>query len=161
MRRGRDVRPLARTRGLIVQELGEETLVYDLESHDAHCLNRLASLVWRSCDGRTPVHRIARRLGAVEASLTEGVVRLALRRLERKRLLEDTLPDARRLPRREALRQLQRGGVAIALPLITSIVALTPAQAATCVPCGSPCNILTDTCCAGCSCGVVSGTCDP
>ena len=47
--------PLARSEGLLVEELGDETLVYDRESHEAHCLNRSAALVWRHCDGTTTV----------------------------------------------------------------------------------------------------------
>ena len=47
--------PAARTSGLVVRELAEETLVYDEERHRAHCLNRTAALVWRHCDGKTPV----------------------------------------------------------------------------------------------------------
>jgi hypothetical protein len=43
--------PQARTEGLTVRELAEETLVYDKERHKAHCLNRTAACVWKHCDG--------------------------------------------------------------------------------------------------------------
>src|SRR5207248_2525045 len=41
-------RPSARQDRLVVQELSDEVLVYDLDRHRAHCLNRAASLPqWR------------------------------------------------------------------------------------------------------------------
>jgi hypothetical protein len=45
--------PLVRTVDLVIQELGQEILVYDLTCNKAHCLNRAAALVWRRCDGRS------------------------------------------------------------------------------------------------------------
>ncbi len=41
-------RPRSRTEGLVVRQAGEELLVYDLERHRAHCLNRAAAIVWDS-----------------------------------------------------------------------------------------------------------------
>jgi coenzyme PQQ synthesis protein D (PqqD) len=43
--------PLARSDGLIVQELDGELLVYDLERHRAHRLSETAAFVWRRCEG--------------------------------------------------------------------------------------------------------------
>ena len=45
--------PRMREQGLITDELPDEILVYDLDRHKAHCLNRTAALVWRQCDGKT------------------------------------------------------------------------------------------------------------
>src|SRR2546423_15689116 len=42
--------PRARDARLVIQELPDELLVYDLERHRAHSLNRTAALVWRHCD---------------------------------------------------------------------------------------------------------------
>lgn len=53
--------PRSREAGLVVQELHEEALVYDLERHKAHCLNQIAARVqnqptildgWRACEDR-------------------------------------------------------------------------------------------------------------
>ena len=41
----RDQTPKARTDGLLVEEMDGETLVYDLDTHGAHCLNPAAALV--------------------------------------------------------------------------------------------------------------------
>ncbi len=43
--------PVARHKNLIVKELPDETLIYDLDSDKAHCLNQTAALVWKNCDG--------------------------------------------------------------------------------------------------------------
>ena len=52
--------PRMREQGLVVDDLPDEVLVYDLDRHQAHCLNRTAALVWRHCDGQTTVKEIAR-----------------------------------------------------------------------------------------------------
>jgi hypothetical protein len=52
--------PRARKDGLIVQNLPDETLVYDLERDRAHCLNQTAAFVWQHCDGRSNAAEIAR-----------------------------------------------------------------------------------------------------
>ena len=46
------VSPVARTESLIVKEVDGETLVYDLTTDKAHCLNDTATRVWKNCDGR-------------------------------------------------------------------------------------------------------------
>ena len=39
--------PRARKDGLVIKELVNETLVYDLERDEAQCLNQTAPLVWK------------------------------------------------------------------------------------------------------------------
>ena len=39
--------PVARKSGLVVQEMPDEVLVYDLNSNKAHCLNQTAASVWK------------------------------------------------------------------------------------------------------------------
>jgi hypothetical protein len=56
--------PAARRGGILVKQAGDELLVYDLEGHRPHSLNRAAAAAWRQLDGRTPVPELARRLGA-------------------------------------------------------------------------------------------------
>jgi len=141
--------PVARTQGLVVRRLLDETLVYDLKRHRAHCLSQATAEVWRVCDGTRTVAEIA---AAVEAAtgqaLGEDGVGLALLRLERARLLEGPrlmLPTSP--ARRAALRLLAvGGGIAVA-----SIVAPTPAQAASCTPSGQ-CVVLANSQCTGLPC---------
>ena len=136
--------PAARTAKLVVRELADEVLVYDTESHRAHCLNRAAALVWKNCDGGTPVSRIAERVGRqLSSPVPEEVVWLALSRLAELDLLSPAAtPGAppNRISRRGMLRRL---GVAaaVSLPLITSVVSPTAAHAQSSVPCdeNTPC----------------------
>jgi hypothetical protein len=124
------MKPQAREDGLVVQELEDETLVYDLGNHKAHCLNRTARAVWRLCDGTRDEAALARLLGKeLGGAPDEDIVRLALRDLARARLLREPLGARPRLSRR---RLIQRLGQAAALPLVVSIVSPTAAQAASC-----------------------------
>lgn len=144
--------PEGRKDGLVVHSLLEEVLVYDLERHKAHCLNKTAALVWNRCDGKTSVAAIARHLaGELKTPVDEDVVWLAIHQLEKSRLLsEETTPAEHKvgLSRRELIKRIGLGG-AIALPLITSIIAPTAAQAGT--QCSSfICNA--GVCPTGCAC---------
>ena len=118
--------PTARTTGLVVKTVSDEVLVYDLETHRAHSVNRVAAAVWRRCDGRRDAAVIAAELqreGTVP--VTEEAVRYALGELGRARLLAGPMA-ARSLTRRELLRRV---GTAAALPVVTTIIAPTAAQA--------------------------------
>lgn len=152
--RAREPRPSARTEGLVVRELAEEVLVYDLERHKAVCLNRAAAFVWGRCDGRTGVAALARALGGeLRRPVPEEVVWLALEQLGRGNLLRERVKrpaNAEGMTRRELMRRLGLAA-AFALPAVTSIVAPTPAQAASCSPTGGPCTTSAD-CCGGRPC---------
>lgn len=70
--------PRARRENLVIRELPDELLVYDLDKDDGHCLNWTAAFVWKHCDGRTSVPEIARRLGQESRSeINEKVIWLA------------------------------------------------------------------------------------
>ena len=47
------MKPEKRRDGLVVTELLDEVLVYDLDRHRAHCLNRTAALVFRHAESVT------------------------------------------------------------------------------------------------------------
>jgi len=151
--------PRLREHALVIHDLPDEVLVYDRERDLAHCLNQTAALVWRACDGKLTPLEIARKLTAeLDTPISEEVVLLALAQLEKFRLLERSKINSSKYPaisRRQMVRTL---GVAVALPVITSIVAPTPAQAATCIPTNAPCSpsVL---CCSplGCNPGAPGG----
>ena len=154
---------------LVVQELADETLVYDLERHKAHCLNETSALVWKHCDGKTTVAEIT---GLLERKLAtpieEDVVWLALTQLRRFRLLEEesVAIAAMSVSRRELVRKYLPA--ALALPVILSIAAPTAAQGASGCPqgqvrCGAGCCPAGRLCCAGVCCAAgescVGGVC--
>jgi Coenzyme PQQ synthesis protein D (PqqD) len=132
---------VARREGLLVQELADEVLLYDLKRHKAHCLNRTAAFVWHHCDGQTTVDEIAKLMEAEwRTPVSADAVWLALDKLSKASLLEEsiTLPLAMAgLSRRSAMRQLGVGAV-LALPVVMSLVSPAAAAAASVpVPCQS------------------------
>ena len=145
--------PHARTKDLVVRELGDETLIYDLANDRAHCLNETAAFIWKSCDGKTTASKTARDMErALKVPADTGVVGLALQELERIDLLENyRKPVDGKLVSRRAL-MLKYAPAALALPVVMSISAPTPAQTASCV-----CTA----CCPGFRCSFSSFTCVP
>ncbi len=138
MKTTRALMPRARQDELVVEELPDETLVYDLKRHKARCLNRTAALVWRRCDGQTTVAEMATMLeNELEIPADESVVWMALDRLGKAHLLSEpvTLPaDRAQYSRREVLRTLRRvAGISLLLPVIESIFAPRAAAQASCI----------------------------
>jgi hypothetical protein len=129
----RQGRPVARRREVVVKVVGDEVLVYDLERHRAHSLNRMAAAVWRACDGTRGTREIAAELQRIGQPQTEEAVQYALAELSRARLLAAPT-SARRLTRRELMRRV--GATAAALPVVTSIMVprAADAQSAACFP---------------------------
>ena len=52
-------RPVARAEGLIVESVGEETVVYDVNTKEAHCLKPLAAAVFSYANGSNTTADIA------------------------------------------------------------------------------------------------------
>jgi hypothetical protein len=119
---------LARREDLVVQELPEEVLVYDLREHKAHCLNRSAAFVWNQCDGNTSTSAIAQRMAQEWGeAVHEDLVWLALKQLAKAELLQKAASRPGgdiRVSRRAAMRRLGVG-TTVALPFVTSIIAPT------------------------------------
>jgi len=147
--------PLARKEGLVVHELPDEVLVYDTETDRAHCLNQTAAFVWKRCDGRKSASEIARELSVGnQAKVDQRIVNLALDELSRRNLLIGPVKLSG-LNRREIIRALAVS--AVALPVVASIVAPQPAEAASCLPNGSQCGTSAQCCSGLCSDGICSG----
>jgi hypothetical protein len=113
--------------GLVVRELPNEMLVYDLESLRAHCLNSTAAAVWRHCDGETSPADIAFRLAReVGEPVDEDVVWLALEDLGRLQLLEaPVVRQTAGLSRRDVIRKGALVASALAVPTVFSLVVPT------------------------------------
>lgn len=143
--------PEARREGLVVQEMSEEVLVYDRHRNKAHCLNRTAALVWRHCNGNSSVGEIARAIAEeTNAPIDEDVIWLGVEQLSKTHLLREpaVTPEHKTgLSRREVMRRIGLTA-AVALPVVTSIVAPTAAQAANCRTAGQACTAAAQ-CCSG------------
>jgi Coenzyme PQQ synthesis protein D (PqqD) len=148
--------PMKRRQGLVVDELQDEVLVYDLDRHKVHCLNRTAALVWRRCHGKTEPAEIARSMRReLDSTYHENLVWLALRQLAALHLLEPSVflpPRLERVSRREMIRNLGIAA-AVAVPVVTSITAPTAVQALSCRHDNANCTMHTD-CCSGLCNGV-------
>ena len=155
--------PQARTKGLVVRDLSGEVIVYDLERHQAHCLNPTAAVVFRHADGEHSRTQIAAHLGAAGQPGAE-IVDLALEQLAGAHLLEaaPSVGTAAGLSRRDVVRRVGLGA-AVLLPLVTSVLAPTAAEAAaTCVTSCSGQPDLTPCTCFGadpCTASCVTGSC--
>jgi hypothetical protein len=125
---------MRREEDVLVQELPDETLVYDLKRNKAHCLNRTAALVWRHCDGRTTVGEIAEVLHKeLNLPVNEQIVWQTLHRLQRADILSEFVPPAwkrDRIARRDWLRKL--GVAAIFVPAVMTVFAPAASAAASC-----------------------------
>jgi len=119
-----DTPALARNDELVVQDLPDEVLVYDLENHKAHCLNKTAAFIWNHCDGRTTVHDIAKMMEQEwDMAVNDDAVWFALNKLSKADLLQERiiLPEANAgMSRRSAIRRLGLG--ALMVPTVITIV---------------------------------------
>ena len=121
-------RPQAREEGLVVQELGDESLVYDRATDSAHCLTAVAARVWKACDGSRDVREVAIAAGDEEILVEEALDELAQRGLL---LANEPAFFGSSISRRHALSRIARiGAGATVLPLIISATVATPAALA-------------------------------
>ena len=124
--------PKSRQDGLLIDHVRDETIVYDQERQEAHSLNRAASIVWSNSDGTRSVHDLAALLGTeLGIETSDSVVEYAIDELTRVNLLENGPEGGEPVSRRDAVRRMSlAGAAAIALPVILSVAAPTPAMAA-------------------------------
>jgi hypothetical protein len=135
---------------LLVEEVGNETVVYDVETKEAHALSPVAAAVFAGSDGRRSLAELAAFASdRVGAPVTDDEVWDALVELERCNLLE---PPTGGISRRGFV----RAGVAIAAsaPLVTSLAMPSIASAASC-PVNKTCTSDAD-----CAPGTMNPVCD-
>lgn len=154
--------PFARSSEIVVQDANGETLVYDLRTNKAICLNETSVLIWQNCNGQQTPAEIAEKLEKKFGyKVDEDLVWLALNQLNEENLLEGAeLPNKfSGVSRREVIKRIGFGSM-IALPIIASITAPPVYAQASCpsppgsVPAGGAC---TQNCeCANNACGVTT-----
>lgn len=164
--------PKARDEGLLIERVGDETVVYDLENKNAHCLAPLAAVVFDLSDGERSAAKIAgiagERLGT---PVSEDDVVGAVGQLGDCSLLVDTpVLDSPVLvrdghTRRQAIGKVAFAGAAAAFggSLITSIAAPSALAAGNGLPVGCACtknkNCASNHCC-GDTGGGTAGRCN-
>jgi hypothetical protein len=118
------VLPSANLHNLVVQSSEKETLIYNLSTHQAFCLNDTLTKVFDSCDGKTSFDELKRNY-----NFTDDLIYLALDELESKNLLEDYQGNRfDNLSRREVIKRVGLATM-FALPIIVGISAPLAAQA--------------------------------
>lgn len=125
--------PRSRQHGLLFDQVGDETIIFDEERQEVHSLNRMASIIWRHIDGTHTIPQLAAILGrelGIEAN--DSIVEHALDKLASVHLLEgDSEESSRSLSRRAVMRRVAAAGVAaVGLPAVLTIMAPTSAMAA-------------------------------
>jgi hypothetical protein len=133
-----NTKPQARKENIVIQELENEVLIYDLKINKAFSLNETCAMVWAECDGEKSIAEIASILSQrTKGLVNEEVVWLALETLQKENLLankDDISAKFNGLSRREVIRKVGFASM-VAIPVITFLVAPTVADAAS-----SPCR---------------------
>ena len=147
--------PRARQDGLVVRELEDEVLVYDLERNQAHCLNQTAGLVWKHCDGETTISDITELLRKdLGPAANDQTVWHALVELGKDHLLEEQVSRPATTSVVTRRHMLQKVGVAVTAAAVTSIAVGGVAQAAvSCTGCGQNQFCCSGVCCNQTCCG--------
>jgi hypothetical protein len=137
--------PRGRRQELSIQEVGEETLIYDERIHRAFCLNQVSSAAWAHCDGTQSVGQIATALRSELAQpITEETVLLALAQMEEYGLLEPGIESPSEaivaaqgsISRRSLMATLGAGAMMLLpAPAIAAVMAPKPFAGSGCVDC--------------------------
>jgi hypothetical protein len=159
---------------IVVQEVFDEYMLYDLKRHKSHLLNPTAAKVWQWCDGTTPPLELSMKLSTtfgLPQDKADNVLWLTLDRLERAHLLEAKVKRPatyQKITRRQLLGLV---GVGLLPVILSTTVALESAHAshavchnctcaiAVCIPGESACDVsLICQCLTALACATAGGT---
>ena len=119
--------PIARTEDLVVEEIGDELLVYDKLTNIAHSLNATAARVWRACDGYTNTDVLCTKLEMDSETLEQAIDELEYTQL--------IVPQPQLgHTRREMTVKVAKYGAAASIPFVYSVMGPVPMAAATPTP---------------------------
>jgi hypothetical protein len=140
--------PKNRQNNIVVQEMENEILIYDLTTNKAFCLNETSALIWQLCDGNKSVPQIVEHLNRkLKSSVNEDLVWLALDQLRREKLVSDCDGLETKFSETSRREVIKRVGMStmIALPLISSLIAphAVNAQSAACNSTSGACTVPT------------------
>lgn len=144
-------KPLSRQADILVQDLDNELLVYDLQINKAYCLNQTSAMVFELADGAKTVSEIGELMSEkLGISVSEDFVWLALKDLEKENLLKNSEEISNylmELSRREIVKKVGLASM-IALPIIASVVAPSAlaAQSNSVLRCSEPANCTSGNC---------------
>jgi hypothetical protein len=136
------LKPNAKFDNLVVQEFSDEILIYNLENNKAYSLNQTSKLVWENCDGTKDAGQIANAIAKnLKQEVPDDLVWIALDNLKNEGLINfegDSKSVFAGFSRRDAIKRVGLATM-VALPLMVSITAPSPAHAqsgvASCTSC--------------------------
>jgi hypothetical protein len=118
--------PASRKDNIVIQEIRDEILIYDLTKNKAVCLNPTSAEIWQECDGTKSVSEISRHLTQkLKLNISEDIVWLALHQFKKDNLLADNhgfVTPFDNLNRREIVKRIGFAAI-VALPVISSVIA--------------------------------------
>src|SRR6185437_9792178 len=128
------MKPLARKKDIIVEELPGETVIFDKKNNKVHCLNSIALTVWANANGKRSIADLAKIVAAEsDCPCDDAVIESAVHQLAEAELIEETSSE-KLLSRRDVGRKVALAGSCAAL--VATIVAPTPAKASSQDPTG-------------------------
>jgi hypothetical protein len=126
-------KPRVRQSDLFSEEIHGERVIYDDSNKKVHRLNPTMSWVWSHCDGsRTVDDLIAAMQGETGRDDARGLITSGLKQLGDANLLQPESVDLNALMAARSTvgrRAAVAAGLSIAVPMMTSIIAPTPAAA--------------------------------
>ena len=117
--------------GRIIKRVDDELVIYDEQNHKVSHLNKAAAIVWEYCDGASSLDDLAHTLAShSELPASVDLAGLALQELRDADLIEGSFASVagRGVARRDVIARM--AGFALALPAVVSLLAPTPAMAA-------------------------------
>lgn len=125
-------RPKTRSENIVVQELENEILIYDLMNDKAYCLNKTSAMIWQLCDGKNSVAEMSLNLSKkLSQPISEDLIWLALDNFKKDNLLEESQQleiKFNGLNRRDVIKKIGFASM-IALPIVSSVIAPSAAMA--------------------------------
>lgn len=136
--------PKTRSLNIVVQAAAKELLLYDSGNNRAFCLNETAAKIYLNCDGSHDLETIGNLLGIDSEYVLFAVAEFYKENLldDKDQIFKNMLSNRRELLKKAALSS------AVALPLLTSIIAPRSTNAASAStpgcgiqnpPSGAPC----------------------
>lgn len=117
--------PRSRRNEIVVQEMDNEVLIYDLSINKAFALNETAAAIFQACDGNTSFADLKNT-----TKFTDEIIFLTLDELKKESLLDDDsyVSPFAGMKRREVIKKIGLTTM-FALPIVASLVAPTALMA--------------------------------
>lgn len=138
--------PESRRTEIVIQEVDDEIMIYDLKIDKMLCLNKTAAIIWNACDGKMAFDELKSR-----HNYSDEIIYLALDELKSRNLLAEGYDSPfTGINRRQLIRKIGLASMTM-LPMVSSMIAPTAARAASglranCTGCTAPSQCTSNNC---------------